>query len=102
MREYRVIINRAARVDFLEIRTFLWGVLSFQSAEKYANAMRAEIKSISIFADCFQRSTSKQILSIHPQARRMVSHNKRWVYIFHIEDDFAIVDRILSAKNIKQ
>ena len=102
MREYRVIINRAARVDFLEIRMFLWGVLSYQGAEKYANAMRAEIKSIGIFADCFQRSTSKQIRSIHPQARRMVSHNKRWVYIFHLEGDFAIVDRILSAKNIKQ
>ena len=31
----------------------------------------------------------------------MVSHNKRWVYIFHIDGDFAIVDRILPAKNIK-
>lgn len=40
-------------------------------------------------------------MTIHPQARRMVSHNKRWVYVFHIDGDFAIVDRILSSKNIK-
>ena len=102
MRDYKVIVSRAARVDFLEIRLFLLGVLSLQGAEKYANAMRAEIKSISIYADCFQRSGSKQVLNIHPQARRMVSHNKRWVYVFHIDGDFAIVDRILSSKNIKQ
>lgn len=102
MRDYEVIVSRAARVDFLEIRLFLLGVLSLQGAEKYANAMRAEIKSIGIYADCFQRSSSKQVLTIHPQARRMVSHNKRWIYVFHIDGNFAIVDRILPSKNIKQ
>ena len=30
----------------------------------------------------------------------MVSHNKRWVYIFHIEDDTVAVDRILPSKLI--
>ena len=101
MREYEVIFSHAARIDYVAISKYLPTVLSEIGAVRYANAMRAEMASIGIFADLFQRSTSKQILSIHPQARRMVSHNKRWVYIFHIEGDFAIVDRILSAKNIK-
>ena len=30
----------------------------------------------------------------------MVSHNKRWVYIFHMEDDMVIVDRIRPSKTI--
>ena len=38
---------------------------------------------------------------IHPQARRMVSHNKKWNYIFHIEDDIVIIDRIMPSKMIK-
>ena len=101
MQDYEVVVSRVARVDFLEIRLFLLGVLSFQGAQKYANAMRAEIKSIGIYADCFQRTTSKQILTIHPQARRMVSHNKQWIFVFHIDGEYAIVDRILNAKNIK-
>ena len=28
----------------------------------------------------------------------MVSHNKRWDYVFHIEEDYVIVDRIIPAK----
>ncbi len=28
----------------------------------------------------------------------MVSHNKRWNYVFHIEEDYVIVDRIIPAK----
>lgn len=34
---------------------------------------------------------------IHPEARRMVSHNRKWVYVYHIEASFVIVDRILPA-----
>lgn len=30
----------------------------------------------------------------------MVSHNRRWVYIFHIEDETVIVDRIRPSKLI--
>ena len=100
MRNYKVKIKRAARVDMLELRIFLLGVLSFEGAERYLTAMRAEIQSLCIYADLFQRSSSKQILSIHPAARRMPSHNKKWLYIFHTEGDYVIVDRILQAKNI--
>ena len=32
----------------------------------------------------------------------MPSHNKRWQYIFHIEGNWVIVDRILQAKHIKE
>ncbi len=31
---------------------------------------------------------------LHTEARRMLSHNRRWIYIYHIEEDFVIVDRI--------
>ncbi len=30
----------------------------------------------------------------------MVSHNRRWVYIFHIEGDMVVVDPIRPAKTI--
>lgn len=29
---------------------------------------------------------------------RMISHNWRWIYVFHIEESFAIIDRIIPAK----
>ena len=36
--------------------------------------------------------------SIWGDARRLVSHNRRWIYIYHIEEDVVIVDRIIPAK----
>jgi hypothetical protein len=102
MRDYEVVFSHAALIDYTAISKYLPTVLSEHGAAKYAQAMREEILTIGIYADCFQRTTSKQILTIHPQARRMVSHNKQWIYVFHIDGDFAIVDRILNAKNIKQ
>ena len=69
-------------------------------ANKYIDTMIAEVMSLSIFADLYRTSTKEDILQYHPQARRMVSHNKRWVYIFHIEDETVIVDRIRPSKLI--
>lgn len=37
---------------------------------------------------------------INLQARRMVSHNKKWDYIFHIEEGIVVVDRIMASKMI--
>lgn len=43
-------------------------------------------------------TTSMTLRQIHPEARRMVSHNRKWVYVYHIEASFVIVDRIIPAK----
>ena len=93
-----VRISHFARSDMQNLRIFLDEMLSEEGAISYANNMRAEIKMLSVYADCYGRSTSKTLLSIHPEARRMLSHNRRWLYVFHIEGPFVIVDRILPAK----
>ena len=64
--------------------------------------MRQEILSLSIFADLYPVSRYSDIRRYHPKARRMVSHNKKWVYIFHTEDDVVVLDRIRPSKLIKQ
>ncbi|MBQ7533439.1 MAG: hypothetical protein IJT45_07090 [Bacteroidales bacterium] len=43
-----------------------------------------------------EKQRSKTIKMIHLQARRMVSHNKKWDYIFHIEEGIVVVDRIMA------
>ena len=64
----------------------------------YANNMRDEIKMLAFYADLYGRSTSKTLRQIHPEARRMLSHNRKWVYVYHIDGSYAIVDRILAAQ----
>ena len=98
MRIYEVRISLSACADMERLRIFLDEMLSEEGAVRYANNMRAEIKMLAIYADCYGCSTSKTLRLIHPKARRMVSHNRRWIYVYHIEGSYVIVDRILPAK----
>ena len=86
--------------DMDELEEYLKSVMTQIGANKYIDTMIAEVMSLSIFADLYRTSIKEDILQYHPQARRMVSHNKRWVYIFHIEDETVIVDRIRPSKLI--
>ena len=98
MRTYEVRISHAAYADMAELRKFLKAMMTEEGAIRYANDMRSEVKTLSVYADCYGRTTSATLRLIHPAARRMVSHNRKWVYVYHIEDPFVIVDRILPAK----
>ena len=98
MQIYEVRISHGARVDMAELRRFLKDMMTVDGAIRYANNMREEIKMLALYADLYGKSTSMTLRQIHPEARRMVSHNRRWIYVFHIEADFVVVDRILPAK----
>lgn len=102
MKIYDVIVHDSAIVDIYGIADFLFANLSKESAYKYLRTIGDEIKSLSVYADCFFESRSKTIRLIHPHAKRMLSHNRKWNYIFHIEEDCVIVDRILPSKMIIQ
>lgn len=98
MQIYEVRISRAARIDMANLRAFLGAMLSEEGAVRYANSMREEIKMLALYADLYGKSTSLALLQIHPEARRIVSHNRRWIYVYHIEHGFVILDRILPSK----
>lgn len=72
--------------------------MTVEGAIRYANNMREEIKMLALYANLYGKSTSLTLRQIHPEARRMVSHNRRWIYVYHIEENFVVVDRILPAQ----
>ena len=74
--------------------------MSIEGAWRYKEAMRQEIMSLSVFADLYKPSRFEFLQSIHPKARRMLSHNRKWNYVYHIVEDMAVVDRILPSKII--
>ena len=100
VKNYRVKISRKVQRDVEELSDFLLTVLSKEDARRYLDTMIAEVMSLALFADLYRTSPMADIRQYHPKARRMVSHNKRWVYIFHVEEDTVIVDRIRPAKTI--
>lgn len=101
MKRYQVKVSVAADRDLLQIQAFLLSVLSKRGAFRYVVTMMTELRTLASYADLFHTSRYADIRAIHPKARRMVSHNKRWTYVFHIEDDTVVVDRILPSKMIK-
>lgn len=100
MRIYKVRVLQSAEADIDELADFLYEKLSREGAYRYLDSMRNEVMSLSVYTDCFSEAHSKTILSIHPKARRMVSHNHKWAYVFHIEGDTVFVDRILHSSLI--
>ncbi len=100
MKSYRLRISRRARLDIEDLTDFLLTVMSVEGARRYLDMMIAEVQSLSVYADLYRPSTMADIRLYHPKARRMVSHNRRWCFIFHIEDDTVIVDRIRPSKMI--
>lgn len=100
MRTYKVEIAETAVEDIEQLSDFLVSVMSVEGSWRYKETMRQEILSLSLFAGLYKQSRSMVIRKIHPAARRMLSHNRKWNYVFHIEDDTVIVDRILPSKMI--
>ena len=97
MKTFNVKILDTAEADIEELADFLFENLSRESAYRYLDFMRQEAKSLSVYASCFSESRSKTIQAIHPNARRMVSHNHKWAFVFHIQGDTVFVDRILHS-----
>ena len=100
MKTYKVEIENTALDDLEELSDFLANQMTLDSAWQYKEALRNEIISLSIYADLYKTSRYADILRFHPRARRMVSHNKKWVYIFHREESVVILDRIYPARMI--
>ena len=97
----KVEIDPSADEDINELFDYLVQVMSYDSARRYVQTMIDEVNSLAVYADSFAESRSATIRRVYPGARRMVSHNKKWVYVFHIEEDIVVVDRILKGKMVK-
>ena len=100
MKTFHVVINKSAVADLDNLLDFLKAIMSHKGALRYIETMISEVQSLSIFAGLYQPSRSIMLRRIHPQARRMLSHNRRWNYVFHIVGDFVVLDRILPSKMI--
>ena len=100
MKSYKVEVAYTAKMDIDRLSDYLVTIMSIEGAWRYTETMRQEIQSLSIFAGLYQPSRSMMLRRIHSQARRMLSHTRRWNYVFHIEDDTVVLDRILPSKMI--
>ena len=100
MKEYTVKILDSVFDDIEDIADYIVKVSNSQHAVKYVRELQAEIMSLRFLAGIIPQSRYRTIRQYHPNAKKLRTRNKQLVIIFHIEGDFAIVDKILASKMI--
>ncbi|MBR2958337.1 MAG: hypothetical protein IKC19_01740 [Bacteroidales bacterium] len=100
MKEYKVRILDTVFADIDDIADFIVSISTLEHAAKYARELGAEIMTLRYLADFIPESRYRSVRHYHPHAKQLRTHNKQLNIIFHIEDDYVIVDKILASKMI--
>ena len=100
MRTYQVIISYAVLSELEAMAQYIASIYRPESGHKYVNRILGQLAASSYSADAYQYSRFKMAKSIHPKAETLTIINRKWTVVFHIDDDFVIVDRIFPSKTI--
>lgn len=92
--ERQVILPITVRYDIDEIADYIIGLNTREHAVQYVRELLAEISELSFLADTLPVSTSPFILQYHKNA---IKHGV-WCVIFHVENNYVIIDKILPSK----
>lgn len=98
MRSYKVIVSKEALSDLDSIAAYVAGLYRPSSGHKYVNRILGQIASLAFTADIYRFNGLATAKAIHPQAKTLPVVNHRWTVVFHISEDFVIVDRIIPSK----
>ena len=101
MRTYRLIYSHATLGDLNDMVAFITSVRTLESALRYKDRVVRKIESLTYLADTLPYSRKHSIKQIHPQAKTLSIMNHKRTVVFHIEDEFVMVDRILVSSMIK-
>ena len=97
MNNYQLNVKQEVFDDIEDIRQFIVSVGSKDLAIQYTENLIAEIEKLSYLADKMQLSRWKVAKKYHTQARRLITKNRKWSIIYHIQGDFVVVDKIIPS-----
>ena len=100
MKEYTVRILDTVFADIDDIANYIVEVSTPEHAAKYARELQAEIMTLRYLAGIIPISRYRSVRHYHPHAKQLRTRNKQLNIIFHIEGNWAIVDKILASKMI--
>ena len=100
MRSYEVIVAREALTDLRGMAQYVASIYRPESGHNFVDRILGKLDSLSYCADVFPYSLKKSVKRIHPQAKTMLIIHRRWTVVFHTEEDFVIIDRILPSKTM--
>lgn len=101
MKRYTVSVSDDVFDELDSIADFIISISTPEHAIRYKNQLINEIGELSYLAGPMAYSQWKTAKEIHPKAKRLITKNKAWNVIFHIDGDFVIVDKLIPSKMIK-
>ena len=100
MNYYKVAVSKNVFAKIEEIAGFIIKISTTEHAIRYKNQLISEIAALSYMADVINYSQWKVAKRCHPKAKRMITKNKKWNIIFHVEGIYVIVDKIVPTKMV--
>ena len=97
MRKYRVEYDIEAEADIAALVAWVSEKTSIDYSRKYINRVFDEIDVLSYLAPMLPESKYELPKRYHPEAKTYVVGNKKLTVIFHIDEDYVIVDKILPS-----
>ena len=100
MLTYKVIVSAEAVADLDEIANYVASIYRPSSGHNFVNRILGQIQALSYSAGSFRSSPFLIARIIHPKAKTMNIIHHRWTVVFHIEDDYVIIDRIIPSSQM--
>ena len=102
MKSYRLVVTDNVWNNLAEITKYITSVASENLAMKYTDQLLDEIRELSnpLLADAMQFSQWQTAKQLHPQAKRLITKNRKWNIIFHIDGQFVVIDGIIATSNL--
>ena len=98
MKTYKVIVSKAAVLDLDSISSYVASLYRPESGHKYVNRILGQLASLSYTADIYPSSRFATAKAVHPNARTISIINHRWTVVFHIKEQYVMIDRIIPSK----
>lgn len=100
MKIYKVVYSKTAVDDLKDIVSYIKSIYRLEAGLKYIDRISEQVDSLSYCADALSSNRSEMIKKLYPEAKTISIMNHRWTAVFHIYEDFVIIDRIIPSKMI--
>ena len=103
MENYRIIVHDRVYKTIERIQDYIASLNTYEAAEIYSIKLFAEIKTLAnpILANAIQYSQWQTSKKLHPHAKRLITKNRKWNIIFHIQGRYVIIDGIIPTSLMK-
>ena len=97
-----IVFSPAVVADIADISRYIRAKNTQEAANKYIDNLEAEINSLTLLADFIPKSKFEVHRRYHPEAKRMLTRNRKWNVVFHVEDKKVVIDKILPSKLVME